>query len=295
MTTLRRFGIGGLFCVAGLVAAAGPSGAAAQGLPAGAAPDPHHASELGHDRAAPHGAHPHFTHPLVTESPLPEDQIRFDVAYTRASAPGGGRASQAYAQASVEVALTPSLGLEVAVPYVWADVEGGAGSDGIGNVELAVKAADYRFGASGVLLATGLELSLPTGDDAAGTGTDREIGLEPYVGFGYSRHGFEMIGLLRFGVPVHERPADASEVDLELAADLSLLYHLTPHVAAMVELNGAAVVAGESDDTLLTINPGVSFAPAADGRVRVGVGFGVPVTDDADFDYEARTMVVIHL
>jgi hypothetical protein len=34
--------------------------------------------------------------------------------------------------------------------------------------------------------------------------------------------------------------------------------------------------------------------PGIDGR-RVGVGFGVPVTGNAGFDYELRTMVLLHL
>ena len=250
-----------------------------------------HDAELGHEGTAHHHAHPHFTHPLVTESPLPENQARFDAAFARGDA---GGADEASVEASVEFALTPNVGFELAVPYVWIDPEEGGGADGIGNVEVAVKFADYRFGGSGVVLGAGLEAELPTGDDEAGTGDDRQVGLEPYVGFGYRRDQLEVIGLLRFGVPVNERAEDEAEVDLELAADLSLLYHFTPRVAGLVEFNGSAVVAGASDETLLTINPGLSLDPTGSGRLRVGVGVGIPVTDDAGFDYEARTMVILH-
>ena len=251
----------------------------------------HDGAELGHAGTGAHAAHPHFTHPLVTESPIPENQARFDVGFVRASDDG---ADELAAEASVEVALTPNVGLEFALPYVWIDPGDDDGADGVGNAEFALKFADYRFGRSGLVLGAGLELELPTGDDDAGTGDDRQIGLEPYFGFGYRRGDFELIGLLRFGVPVNERPADEDEVDLELAADVSLLCHLAPRVAGLLEFNGAAVVAGEADDTVLAVNPGVSFDASGDGRLRVGVGFGVPLTDDAGYDYEARTMVILH-
>jgi hypothetical protein len=252
-----------------------------------------HDHDLGHDRTGTHATHPHFTHPLVTESPLPENQARLDLASARTDDDGGaGRESAA--ELSLEVALTPNVGLEVALPYVWVDRPGGDDSDGVGNAEVAVKLASYRFGHHGLVLGAGLEVGLPTGDDAAGTGDDRTVELEPYLGFGYRRDGFEMIGMLRLGVPVNERDAEAAEVDLEVAADLSLLYHFTPRVAGIVEFNGAAVVAGASDETELSVNPGVSFDVTGEGRLRVGVGAGVPLTDDAGYDYAARAMVILH-
>ena len=248
-----------------------------------------HDAELGHGRAGRHHAHPHFTHPLVTESPLPENQARFDAAFAR-----GSDADEFSVEASVEFALTPNLGVELALPYVWVDPEEGGGTDGIGNAEVAAKYADYRFGDSGFVLGAGIEIELPTGDDEAGTGDDQQIVLEPNVGVGYRSGPLEVIGMLRFGIPVNEPEADAADVDLELGADLSLLYHVTPRVAGLLEFNGTAVVAGESDETLLTINPGLSLDPVGTGRLRIGIGAGVPVTDDAESDWEARTMVIFH-
>jgi hypothetical protein len=256
-------------------------------------PDPVHDgpadAEVGHEGVAGHHAHPHFTHPLVTESPLPEKQVRFDAAFGR-----GSDAEEFAVEASIEFAFTPSLGVELALPYVWADREGGGGGDGVGNAEVAVKYADYRFGESGLVLGAGLALELPTGDDEAGTGDDRRLVLEPSVGFGYRSGSLEVIGLVRFAVPVNERAPEAAAVDLEIGADLSLLYHFTPTVAGLLEFNGSAVAAGASDESLLTINPGLSLDPTGDGRLRVGIGAGVPVTDDAEFDWEARTMVIVH-
>lgn len=263
--------------------------------PAFAADDHDHAHDhdLGHEQTAPHAAHPHFTHPLVTESPLPENQARFDVEYARSDEDGaGGDAFEA--ELSLEFALTPNVGFEVAVPYVWIDPEDGGGSDGVGNAEVAAKFASYRFGDRGLVLGAGLEAGLPTGDDASGTGDDRTVELEPYLGFGYRRDRFEMIGVLRFGVPVNERAAEKAEVDLELGADLSLLYHVTPRVAGLLELSGAAVVAGASDETVLSVNPGLSVDLTGEGRLRLGVGAGVPLTDDAGYDYAVRTMVILH-
>ena len=248
-----------------------------------------HDTELGHERAGVHRAHPHFTHPLVTESPLPENQARFDAAFARDS---GGDAFSV--EASVEFALTPNLGVELALPYVWVDPEDGGGTDGIGNAEVAVKYADYRFGDSGLVLGAGVELELPTGDDEAGTGDDRQIVLGPNVGVGYRSGALEVIGMLRFEIPLNEPRQEAADVDLEIGADLSLLYHVTPRVAGLLEFNGTAVVAGASDETLLTINPGLSLDPVGNGRLRIGLGAGVPVTDDAEFDWEARTRVIFH-
>jgi hypothetical protein len=246
-------------------------------------------AELGHERAGPHHAHPHFTHPLVTESPLPENQARFDAGFAR-----GPDADEYSVEASVEFALTPNVGVELALPYGWVDPEEEGGTDGIGNAAVAVKYADYRFSDAGFVLGAGLELELPTGDDEAGTGDDRQLVCEPNVAVGYRSGPLEVIGVLRFGIPLNEPESDAADVDLEVGADLSLLYHFTPRVAGMLEFNGTAVVAGASDETLLTINPGLSLDPIGNGRLRLGIGAGVPVTDDAESDWEARTMLIVH-
>ena len=281
MTARRPFAVPGLLCVLlPAISAAAP--------PRDGHDGPHDA-ELGHRAGGRHHAHPHFTHPLVTESPLPENQARFDAAFAR-----GSDADELSVGASVEFALTPNLGVELALPYMWVNPEDGGGTDGIGNTEVAVKYADYRFGDSGFVLGAGLEAELPTGDDEAGTGDDRQLVLEPNVGVGYRDGPVEVIGMLRFGIPLNERRSDAADVDLELGADLSLLYHFTPRLAGLLEFNSTAVVAGESDEALLTINPGLSLDPTGDGRLRVGIGAGVPVTDDAGFDWDARTMVIVH-
>lgn len=214
--------------------------------------------ELGHRDARPHAAHPHFTHPLVTESPIPENQFRLDFAYARGD-DGDVDVDRYAVEASVEAALTPDLGLELAVPYAFIHRDDGDADGHTDNVEVALKYADYRYGARGVVLGAGLEVGLPTGDDDVGIGDDRAVELEPYVALGYRRDRLEVISFLRLGVPVNERDEEEGEVDLEVGADLSLLYHVSPRVAALLEFNGSAVAAGDADETLLTVDAGHQF------------------------------------
>ncbi len=257
--------------------------------------DPHHDhgfphdEEMGHRGQGPHAEHPHFTHPIVTESPLPERQVRFNAAFA-----DGDEGEALELEASVEFAITPNIGVELAVPYAFVNPDDGGAEDGLGSTEVALKFADYRFARRGVVLGAGVELGLPTGDAGRGIGDDRVVELEPYAAVAFRRGDFETIGVLRLGIPINERSGEADEVDLEVAADAAALYHLSPRVAVLLELNGATVAAGDADESILVLSPGVSMAPLDDSRLRIGLGVGVPLTEDEGFDWEGRFMAILH-
>jgi len=249
-----------------------------------------HDEELGHGGQGPHAEHPHFTHPIVTESPLPEKQVRFNAVFAQEE---GAEALEL--EASVEFALTPNVGVEVAVPYTFVNPDEGGAEDGLDNMEVALKFADYRFGQRGVVLGAGVELGLPTGDAGRGIGDDRVIEVEPYAAVAFRRGDFEAVGVLRFGIPLNERSSEADDVDLEIAADGSVLYHLSPRFAVLLELNGATVAAGDANgESILMLSPGVNFAPLEETGLRIGIGVGVPLTEDEEVDWEGRLMAILH-
>ena len=122
----------------------------------------------------------HFSHPISTESPTPERQVRIDYSYESIDQ---GEPNVQTLTVGGEYFFTPIVSLEFGVPYV---MQSGDAGDSIGNVDMGLKMSNPALIEKGVLLAYGLEVILPTGDEAKkGIGSDKEVELEPFFGFGY--------------------------------------------------------------------------------------------------------------
>ena len=249
----------------------------------------HHPHGTTHDGGYPHvHTEPFLSHPIVTESPIPETALK--LGYTYAHLDGEEKGHEHTPFVGVEYAFSRNLGLEVNAPYTFLDLEDGGSADHLGNIEVALKYANYTFADRDLLLAAAVAVELPTGDDDRGIGDDRGFVVEPTVSVGWRRDRFEFIGTLGVGVPVNQ----GDEVDLEGLYAFSFLYHLADNVAAIVELHGESILAGEEEEETLYASPGVVLYPFPDADLHVGLGVSVPVSGDREFDFATNLLLIMH-
>lgn len=218
----------------------------------------------------------HFTHPLVIESPSPDTKVRLD-----AQDLSGGEAHTTTARLEAEYAFAPALSVEVDVPYTHSDPRGAPPASNLDEVGVALKMANFAFAEHGLLLAHGLEIGLPTGNDAKGIGSSHEVELEPFLGFGYRTGELEAVGFTRFGLPTNLQGEEASS---RLAAELALSYHLGAAWTALLELDSEGVLSGAHEGRwLANLSPGLAVAPLADRALRLGLSVGFPLADQREF------------
>ncbi|MFQ5749511.1 MAG: hypothetical protein ACE5H3_08650 [Planctomycetota bacterium] len=231
----------------------------------------------------------HFSHPLVAESPSPDTKIRMDL--TRSQLPGraGTRHTILF---EGEYAFTRSVSVEVDVPFTRLDPSNALNSNHLDTVGAALKYANFALEKEGLLLGGGIELGLPTGDEARGIGSDEVIEVEPFLDFGLQRGPWEVVGFSRFGFPTHE---DVNQADLEWSWNLSLLYHLTPAVSPLAELDGTSI-SGGTEGGLQTINAslGLKVAPTGDPDFQVGLAVRKSLRTEREFNTEILLAVFFH-
>jgi hypothetical protein len=248
------------------------------------------------DGGQPHGGDGHhglvFSHPLVSNTPEPENLFRFGYSYSNEPArehhhehvPGADRHSLRMA---LEYAPIREFSLEVFARYEFLNPDGESSQTRFGNMELIGKYANFAFEDLGLLLGGGLQVVLPTGNEERGIGSSHVFELEPFVDFGYQRDRFELIGFGRFGIPLNEGSSD--EPDLELRWNLSFLYRLTNRFHGLVEFDGLHVYGGEEDGfDMVNIAPGFKVQVLKDRKLSLGAALRLPLTQDKEFYVEPR-------
>ncbi|MGD2044863.1 MAG: c-type cytochrome [Gemmatimonadota bacterium] len=108
-----------------------------------------------------------FPRALLAEKAFPEDEW---VVEGDASLEGDGAVDGQFVW---EQRFGPRSQFEVVIPYGWAEVPTGGGSDwvsGFGDLVLGVKHAPYADGEAGRIFAIGGEIVLPTGEETKGFG-----------------------------------------------------------------------------------------------------------------------------
>ncbi len=121
--------------------------------------------------------------PLLTTKAYPEDEW---VIETGGSLTGESELSSAFVY---ERRFGPRSQFELVVPYGWrelpgAEVDGGGHwVGGLGDVALGLKHAVYHSSEAGTIFSLGVELVLPTGDEAKGLGAEGAM-AEAYVSVG---------------------------------------------------------------------------------------------------------------
>lgn len=256
------------------------------------------ASPAGADEGATHvhGTHEHgpihFSHPLITESPSPDTKLRFDHFYRRIH-DSEEQAREHTVRLEAEYAFHPTFSVEVDVPVTFRDAAGAAPEENLDTVEIGLKLANFVFAEYGVLLGYGVELGLPTGDDAEEIGSDHIFEVEPFLDAGFKRGGLEIVSFASFGIPTNQ--AEGEEVENELGFNASALYHVTPFLMGLVELDGETVLNGDaSGQTVAAVTPGIKIRPLREVELEVGAGVSFPITGREEFEIRTVFSVFYH-
>lgn len=248
------------------------------------AEDHEHDDHDDHEHIDEHAGHGHtdalhFLHPLVVESPLPENEARLEFSYTNVSDGGGDEFTLT---GTVEFAPVRWFSIEASAPFTHVDPDMGSSETRLGDVSVGFKFACFEFEEHGVLLAAGVELGLPTGNEERGIGNDHVLEIEPWVGFGVKRERFEWIARVGVGLPTNQN--GDKEADAELEWGTSFLFHIIDgKLAALVEIDGLDIYGEEEDGyDSVSITPGVRIYPFDNPDVSLGMGVRLPVTTDRD-------------
>lgn len=231
----------------------------------------------------------HFLHPLMTESPLPENEVRIQLVISDEP-----DADTIALIGTVEIAPVRWFSVEVTTSLIHADPEVGRSNTRVGNVGVGLKFASFAFEEQGLLLSAGLEIGLPTGNEERGIGNDHVIELEPWVGFGLKCDRLEWLTRVGVGVPLNQN--GDREADVELEWSMSLLYHiLEDRLAALIELDGVSIF-GEAEDGFnsIAVTPGVRLFPFRNPHISLGAGVRLPLTDDRDSHVQGIFTLFLH-
>ncbi len=238
-----------------------------------------HAHGPGDHHGADGAAGLHFSHPIVVESPSPDTKLRLDYAFA-----DGDLENSHLARLEGEYAFAPRVSVEVDLPWRTVREPGGPRRAHLDSAGIALKLVAYADPRRGLLLGGGLEFGLPTGSDAKGIGSSREIEIEPFLDLGYKNGALELVGFLRLGFPLNVPPDERRAVDAELAYEGSLLYHLTPRLAALVEVSGSRVIDGEEKENGFLLAPGIKYRPFRNHALAIGASIRVPLDHGRAFD-----------
>ena len=224
----------------------------------------------------------HFSHPIFTESISPDTKVRFDFGREWEA---DGTASELEVEA--EYMFHPAFSIEIVAPYAFVRPDLGPDGSDFANVHLALKFANFAFEERGLLLGYGLELGMPTGDEAKGIGSGHLWEIEPFLSIGLVSGDFELVGLTRFGIPINQEVGE--EIETEIHYDFSALYHFSTRVQGLLELNGLAGLSGHTEashhgdaagEGIISVSPGIKVAPLAESPLFVGLGASFPLGDE---------------
>lgn len=242
----------------------------------------HHHGDDPHDH---HHETLHFSHPLVAESPSPDTKVRFDVHTT------AGEGDLTSLRVEAEYAFAPWISLELDAPYTFLSPEDGPARDHLDNVGIGLKLASFALAEQGLLLGGGLEVTLPTGSEAAGIGSDAGAEIEPFVDLGFQRGPWEVVSFVEAGFSTVEE----EEVDAEGAWRLSVRRALSPRLAAFLEFDVTHLFGGEEDGTtIVNVAPGLKVTPLRDPRLQIGASFRLPLSSEQEFDTQALFSLFYH-
>lgn len=233
----------------------------------------------------------HFLHPLVTESPLPENEARLEFQFDNLAGDGGDSISLI---GTVEFAPVRWFSVEASLPLTHLDPEAGSSETRLGDVGLGFKFASFAFEEQGILLSAGLELGLPTGNEERGIGNDHVVELEPWVGLGLKCERLEWIARIGAGFPLNQN--GDREADVEIEWSTSLLFHIVEgRFAALIELDGLSIF-GEAEDGFnnISVTPGVRVFPFENPDVSLGVGIRLPLTNDRESHVQGIFTLYFH-
>lgn len=297
-------------------------------LPAAAvAQDDDHECDDDHEHgAADHHAGLHFTHPMIAESVSPDTKIRLDHQYFEFR--DGDREHSAVLEA--EYAFARGVSLEVAIPYSYTESAFGNFDAALKFANYAFERAgvllgygvELGFPTNGdpvheegpVLTRTGTGMTraarrgrvpgagvpgpIAAFSGGGGAGVEGELGTDewevaPFLNAGLKRGRWELVGWTHFEIPFNQ--AEQEEVETELAYNVSALLHATDRLQALLELDGASGISGESShEDVLNLSPGLRVRLSDDRPLVLGGSVGFPISAEEPFDLRLKASLFWH-
>ena len=231
----------------------------------------------------------HFDHPILTEVPTPHNVASFGYSHTRTAE----KAHVDSFEVGIEFSPVKWFSFEVAAPVELVNPDEGRFVSGVGSTEFAFKFASFHFEERGIVLAAGLEMGLPTGDDDKDIGSNNEVELEPFVTLGWKHDKFELISVFGYGMAVNRSKGEPFAPGFGF--QLSTLYHIHNKVALLCEVLGETELRGEDrGTTTVEIAPGVKFKPWNSTPIEFGVNAVLPVTDTRELDWSVGFGLFYH-
>lgn len=294
------------------------------------AQDDHHGPEHAHGGAA-HHAGLHFTHPLIAESISPDTKLRIDhqmFDFTDGEHENSGALEGEYA-------FSRSFSIEAGIPYSYTATEFGnfevlfkfanyaferagvllgyglevvAPTNGTPDGEVS----EHEHGAESSLPGRPQRASYPTprgrlGGRAVvpaprfsggGGGVEATLGTQewevaPFLNAGLRRGPWELVAWALFAIPFNQ--AEPEEVGTELEYNVSVLYHVSARVQALLELDGSGGISGEAvGEDVANLSPGLRVRLLPDQPLVLGTSVGFPVSDEKAFDFRWATSLFWH-
>jgi hypothetical protein len=235
-----------------------------------------------------HHAPVHFSHPLFTESPSPDTKLRLDFIRDVLA----HDVSENTFRIEGEYAFSRNFSLEANVPLTSRAI-GGNRTTAVGSGEIALKLASFVAAARGVLLGGGVGFGVPTGNDHKEIGSDHLVEIEPYIDAGWMRGALELVSFASYSTTTRRNSDDEKEESLALAA--SALYHLTPRLESLVEMETRRALSGEeSGNQIVNAGIGAKYHVARLRGLVVGLGGRIPLTNNKEFQSEMILSALYH-
>ncbi len=232
-----------------------------------------------------------FTYPLVTRRPVIERELELRFKHEKSDE---GRVSELFG--AIELPLLPRWQLELEVPLVFREPRDEAAMAGVGDVAVDNKVLLFKSVQYRVLVAGGVELTLPTGSERRGLGG--EAAVEPYLAGAIGLGPIDLLADIAWEANINANVPGPQEQ--ELSAGTAAAYRLSRWFTPLVELRTVTQMRGEEEasegeprrlhQTLLSIVPGFNVQPFAGATLAVGVE--LPLTDARTADYVIHSLFV---
>ena len=223
---------------------------------------------------------------FVTEGTLPATEVEAGFAVARSDT----ERRYELGFSSLQYAWDSTFGVKLAVPFTIVEPRREPATAGIGDVRILLKYVPILSIAELFALATGVTVTLPTGNEARGLGGTFAIAPALFAGKVW-RLGGAIVSVQedasyswQISEPARVAPEEADgapafpDREQRLGANLTAAVAPVPWITGILELNTATVIAGDPrlrERVQVYLTPGVSVEPAAGWNVRVGVQVAV--------------------
>ena len=218
-----------------------------------------------------------FFYPVVTRRPVVERELEFSLEYEKSTE---GR--EVELAAALEWVILPRWQVEIEFPLVIPDPHEGSTEAGLGDIELDSKVQIFKSVEYRLLVATGVELKVPSGSESRGLGG--ELAVEPYITAGIALGPFDLLAEVAYEWVIQP------EREEKLSTGLALGYPAWRWLIPFAELRTLTPTRGEDHRTQAYVVPGFNVKPYPGVTLRMGVQ--LPVTSAKEFDYQVRAAAV---